>query len=224
VAVETSRRICHETNQKETEMKTLSIVAITAFAFLASANFASAQDRQDDKFQVSSTTFKNNSILPIIVIHNNVVKGSNVCSINGAPGGNESPELSWTDVPRGTASFVVITFDTLGFTHWGMYNIPPTITKLPENAGVAGSAYGQQVVNVDDDLSYDGPCPPPNFPPNVHDYVFTVYALDQELELPSSTNFPATADTLFHALVEAGEHGHILASASITGLYSTTPE
>jgi hypothetical protein len=34
-------------------MKTLSIVAITAFAFLASANFASAQDRQDDKFQVS---------------------------------------------------------------------------------------------------------------------------------------------------------------------------
>jgi Raf kinase inhibitor-like YbhB/YbcL family protein len=205
-------------------MKTPSIVAITAFAFLALANFASAQDRRDDKFQVSSTTFKNNSILPIIVIHNMVVNGSNVCSINGAPGGNESPELSWTDVPRGTASFVVITFDTLGFTHWGMYNIPPTITKLPENAGVAGSAYGQQVVNVDDDLSYDGPCPPPNFPPNVHDYVFTVYALDQELELPSSTNFPATADTLFHALVEAGEHGHILASASITGLYSTTPE
>ena len=116
-------------------MKTLSIVAITAFAFLALANFASAQDRQDDKFQVSSTTFKNNSILPIIVIHNNVVKGSNVCSINGAPRGNESPELSWTDVPRGTASFVMITFDTLGFTHWGMYNIPPTITKLPEKCG-----------------------------------------------------------------------------------------
>jgi hypothetical protein len=45
-------------------MKKLSIVAITAFAFLALANFAFAQDRQDDKFQVSSTTFKNNSILP----------------------------------------------------------------------------------------------------------------------------------------------------------------
>jgi phosphatidylethanolamine-binding protein (PEBP) family uncharacterized protein len=64
----------------------------------------------------------------------------------------------------------------------------------------------------------------PNFPPNVHPYVFTVYALDQELELFSSTNFPATADTLYNALVKAGERGHILASASITGLYSTTPK
>jgi len=205
-------------------MKTLSLAAITAFASVAVANFASAQAWQESKFQVSSTTFKNNSILPITAIQNIAApNGSNGCSINGAPGGNESPELSWTDVPRGTASFVVITFDTLGFTHWGMYNIPPTITKLPENAGVAGSAYGQQVVNVFGDISYGGPCPPPNFPPNVHHYVFTVYALDKELELLSSTNFPVTADTLYNALAKAGERRHILASASITGLYSTTP-
>ena len=119
-------------------MKTLSIVAITAFAFLALANFASAQDSQDHTFQVSSTTFKNNTFLPISAIHNfPLPNGTNGCSIDGSPGGNKSPELSWKGVPRGTASFVVITFDTLGFTHWGMYNIPPTIKKLPENAGVA---------------------------------------------------------------------------------------
>ena len=212
---------CYETNRKKIAIKTLSIVAITAFALLALANFGSTQEGQDHKFHVSSTTFENNSILPIITIHNIVVPGGfNGCSINGAPGGNESPELFWINVPRRTASFVVIAFDTVaGVAHWGMYNIPPTTTQLPKNAGVAGSTYGQQVVNVFGDLSYDGPCPPPNFPPNVHDYVFTVYALDQELELPSSTNFPATADTLYHALVEAGERGHILASASITGLY-----
>jgi Raf kinase inhibitor-like YbhB/YbcL family protein len=207
-------------------MKTLSSVAITTFALLALANFGSAQDWQDHKFQVSSTTFENNSILPIITIHNIIVpSGLNGCSINGARGGNESPELSWINVPRRTASFVVIAFDTVaGVVHWGMYNIPPATTQLPENAGVAGSTYGQQVVNVFGDLSYDGPCPPPNFPPNVHHYVFTVYALDEELRLPSSTNFPATALTLFRALVKAGERGRILASASITGLYSTTPE
>ena len=209
-------------------MKTLSMVAITAFAFLASANFESAQDwrgDQDRHFQVSSTTFENNTTLPISAIDNIPYEGSNVCSIDGSAGGDESPELSWTNVPRGTKSFVVIAFDTVaGVTHWGMYNIPPTTTALPENAGVAGSTYGQQVVNVFYDISYDGPCPPPNYPPNVHDYVFTVYALDKELQLPSSTDFPATALTLFRGLLEAGRRGHILASASITGLYSTTPD
>jgi phosphatidylethanolamine-binding protein (PEBP) family uncharacterized protein len=54
--------------------------------------------------------------------------------------------------------------------------------------------------------------------------VFTLYALDIELNLPRSVNFPATAETLYQALIEAGRHDHILASASITGLYSTTPQ
>ena len=206
-----------------TRIFTLFLGLVCVPAMLLSTGLA--QDR-GHPFQLRSRTFDNNTFLPISAIHNIIdpETGKNGCSIDGSPGGDKSPELSWTGVPRGTSSFVVITFDTLGFTHWGMYNIPPTIKKLPENAGVAGSAYGQQIVNTYGDLSYGGPCPPPNFPPNVHDYVFTVYALDQELELLSSTNFPATADTLYNALVEAGRGGHILASASITGLYSTTPK
>jgi len=51
----------------------------------------------------------------------------------------------------------------------------------------------------------------------------TVYALDILLKLPSSQNFPPTAETLFQALIQAGRNHHILQSASITGLYSTTP-
>lgn len=70
---------------------------------------------------------------------------------------------------------------------------------------------------------YDGPCPPANVSPFVHRYVFTVYALDIQLTLPSSANFPATAETLYQALIAAGKDGHILESASISGLYSTTP-
>jgi len=209
-------------------VKKLTIIAIATLGFVGLASFESAQDWQGDQhppFRVSSTTFENNTTLPISAINNIQSEGSNVCSIDGSAGGDESPELSWTNVPRRTKSFVVIAFDTVaGVTHWGMYNIPPTTTELPENAGVAGSTYGQQVVNVFGDLSYDGPCPPANYPPNVHDYVFTVYALDEKLQLPSSTNFPPTALTLFRALVEAGRYGHILASASITGFYSTTPE
>jgi Raf kinase inhibitor-like YbhB/YbcL family protein len=205
---------------------------LTFCACLASVMSLTAQvksvdgpDDDHDRFRVTSTTFENNSTLPISAIHNITFNGSNVCSIDGAPGGNESPELSWTDAPRGTRSFAVVTFDvTANFTHWGMYNISPDTTELPQNAGVAGSTFGQQVVNdFAVGAEYDGPCPPPNFPPNVHHYVFTVYALDKELTLPSSANFPPTAETLFQALIEAGERGHILASAKIVGLYSTTP-
>jgi phosphatidylethanolamine-binding protein (PEBP) family uncharacterized protein len=99
-----------------------------------------------------------------------------------------------------------------------MYNIPPTTTKLPENAGVVGSPYGPQIVNVFDDQSYDGPCPPRNVPPLVHDYMFTVYAVDQQLKLRIKSDDVKLLDAL---LADAGRH--ILARASITGRYSSTP-
>jgi Raf kinase inhibitor-like YbhB/YbcL family protein len=177
------------------------------------------------QFELTSTTFQNDTTLPLSTIHNIIVHRSNGCSLDGSPGGNQSPELSWTDAPPQTASFVVTTYDTTAnFTHWGMYNISATAHGLPENAGVAGSTFGNQIVNdFGVGAEYDGPCPPANFPPNVHHYVFTVYALDITLQLPASQNFPATAETLYQALIKAGEQGHILASASITGLYSTTP-
>ena len=105
-----------------------------------------------------------------------------------------------------------------------MYNIASTATGLPENAGVTGSRYGTQIYNDFPKLSYDGPCPPKGVTPFVHRYVFTVYALDKKLHLPAaSSHFPAGAETLLFALLEAERFGHVLASASITGLYSTTP-
>ena len=178
-----------------------------------------------DKFQLSSTTFQNNSTLPLSVINNITVNNVNSCSANGSPGGNQSPELSWTRADPRTRSFAVVLYDvTAAFTHWGMYNIAPFAAGLPENAGVSGSQFGAQIVNdFFVGAEYDGPCPPPNVSPVNHQYVFTVYALDIKLNLPSSANFPATAETLYQALIAAGTSGHILESASITGFYATAP-
>ena len=207
-------------------MKVTRIIANTAFTCLAWASFASAQDQ----FVLSSTTFENNGFLPISAIYNYPVNGVNVCSVDGSAGGDESPELSWANTPRGTRSFAVTVFDaTAGVTHWGMYNIAGTATGLPENAGVTGSSYGPQVINTygyagsNAEINYGGPCPPSFYPPNVHHYVFTVYALDIDLSLPASADFPPTALTLVSALAAAGSSGHILGSASIVGLYTTTP-
>lgn len=178
-----------------------------------------------ESFQLHSTTFSNDSTLPISTILNDQVNGVNTCSASGAAGYDESPELSWTGAPKGTQSFVLVLYDvTASFTHWGMYNIGGDVTQLPENAGTAGSSYGLQVEN-DFGLGqeYDGPCPPANVAPDTHKYVFTVYALKTKLSLPGSANFPANGETLYHALIRAGEQDEILGEASLTGLYSSTP-
>lgn len=195
------------------------IWAAAALGLLASSSSA------QEPFRLTSANFSNGSMLPLSTILNNQVNGVNTCTPNGAAGYDESPELSWTGAPRGTRSYVVVLYDvTAAFTHWGMYNIAPNVTHLPENAGKAGSPYGPQIEN-DFDLGrqYDGPCPPANVAPDAHKYVFTVYALGTTLDLPQSANFPANAETLYHGLIWAGEQGAILGKASLTGFYSSTP-
>jgi Raf kinase inhibitor-like YbhB/YbcL family protein len=201
--------------------KRISLAAGVALALGVLAASALAQE----SFQLRSTTFSNGSSLPISMILNNQVNGVNTCTASGAAGYDESPELSWTGVPRGTQSFAVVLYDvTASFTHWGMYNIGGNVNQLPENAGVAGSSFGQQIEN-DFALGqqYDGPCPPANVTPDTHKYVFTVYALSKKLSLPGSANFPPNGETLYQALIRAGQQGEILGEARLAGLYSSTP-
>jgi Raf kinase inhibitor-like YbhB/YbcL family protein len=204
--------------------KPISIV-FSAFFSLALTNAAIPQDWRAEKFSLSSNDFQDGGTLPITAISEFAgPNGANECSIDGSTGGNESPQLTWKHPPLFTRSFVLTVFDTTaGVTHWGLYNISPETRSLPRNAGVAGTVNGLQVVNVFGDQSYDGPCPPADFPPNNHHYVFTIYALDVDLDLFSPPNFPASALTLYRALVEAGRSNHILGSTSSTGFYSTTP-
>lgn len=195
-----------------------SIVAICIFALVA---IAWAQDQQPmeagggsgHKLRISSTTFSDGGTIPQSMVWNQ-------CPFYSG-GGNQSPQLSWTGAPKRTRSFVVIAYDvTASFTHWGMYNIGPSTTSLPENAGVAGSSFGTQVLNDFGDLSYDGPCPPPSLSPVSHQYVFTVYALDVTLPtLPTHGDFPPGAEQLYHSLIAAGRNRDILGSASISGFF-----
>lgn len=205
-------------------LRVLACASIAA-GLLAGHLHAQDTDAFNAGFRLTSTTFANGSAMPISTVSNIVVNGANSCSATGAAGGNESPELSWTGAPEGTRTFVVVTYDvTASFTHWGIYNIAGTATGLPQNAGVAGSSYGLQIVNdFGIGPQYDGPCPPAGVAPDTHKYVFTVYALGAALELPGSENFPANAETLYHALIAAGRRHEILGTASLTGYYSATP-
>ena len=186
--------------------------------------FGAASASGDDHLRVSSSTFSNNGVVPITMVDNILVNGTNGCSLGGITGGDQSPEVAWTHAPWDACSFVVVLFDvTASFTHWGMYNIPAGTNSLPVGAGAAGSTYGEQVYNDFYDQSYDGPCPPVGVAPYSHKYVLTVYALDEELRLPQSVNFPPYAETLWYALIRATAEGHVLETASIDGFYSATP-
>ena len=194
-----------------------------AIALSVAALAVDAGGLEQRRMELRSATFADGAELPISMIFESPnPDGTNACSADGSAGGNTSPELSWTNAPRDTQTFAVVAYDTTaGFTHWGIYNISRERRQLPANAGVPTSTFGRQIEN-DFFLAtngYDGPCPPP-IQPSVHHYVFTVYALDTSLELTGSANFPPGAETLYHALIKAACEGHILASASITGLYS----
>ncbi len=123
------------------------------------------------------------------------------------------------------------------FYHWVLVDVPATTTQIAQGAysngitprgkagplALDGTRQGlndfTQWFASDRDMNgdyfgYDGPCPPWN-DSIVHHYVFTVYALDIS-ELPVQGRF--TGDAVREAM-----QGHVLASASITGLYTLNP-
>jgi hypothetical protein len=197
--------------------RTLTLIVSICLCVTLTALAQQQQSRQEgdgwSHFKVSSTTFSDGGTIPLIMVYNQ-------CTYYPG-GGDESPQLSWTNAPHGTRSFVVVAYDpTASFTHWGMYNISGRASGLPLNAGVPNSSYGLQISNDFGDLNYDGPCPPPQFNPPSHSYVFTVYALDTVLPiLPTHGDFPPGAEALYHALIAAGRGNHILDSASIVGYF-----
>lgn len=104
-------------------------------------------------------------------------------------GEDVSPALSWTNPPEGTKGYAVICHDpdaplisangTYGFVHWTLYNIPGSVTELPE-----GTDEFTQGKNNFGKTGYNGPMPPEGH--GQHKYYFWVIALDKELDLPAN--------------------------------------
>ncbi len=123
-----------------------------------------------------------------------------------------SPSLKWSNIPKGTKSFVIIMDDPdapVGtWDHWILYNIPPSITSLPEGIDVStiGAIPGRNSW-PSDNLRYRGPCPPPGKP---HRYFFKLYAVD----IPTNFEKGLTKQELLKKI-----KNHILGEAEFFGLY-----
>ncbi len=127
-------------------------------------------------------------------------------------GENTSPQLTWSEGPAGTVSFVLIVDDADApgrpFTHWVLYEIRPDITELHKGISTngmleTGAIQGRNSLGK---LGYYGPCPPEG---ESHHYRFTIYAIDKFLGLPS-----ASREQVLEAI-----QGHILASGQLTGTF-----
>jgi Raf kinase inhibitor-like YbhB/YbcL family protein len=118
------------------------------------------------------------------------------------------PELHWTAGPAETKSyaltFIDVTLakknppDAKGY-HWVLYNIPATITSLPEALTDAQA----KALPAKENSAFLGPCP--NYgtaPPtgaNTDTYEFTLYALATATVDLGTSNIVQTAETRLEA-------------------------
>ncbi len=188
-------------DSKPGEKKVRALVIAAALYLTTSAAMAAG-------FTVTSRNIQEGETVPVAQVFNG----------SGCRGNNRSPQLSWSGAPAGTKSFAVTMFDPdaptgNGWWHWTVFNIPPGVHSLPENAGGA-SAPGLPPGAVQARTSfgfshYGGPCPPVGDAP--HRYVVTVYAL-KVARVPLDARAPG-------AKVAEALRADALASAQLTGHY-----
>ena len=127
-----------------------------------------------------------------------------------------SPQLSWTEVPAGTKSFVLIVDDPdapdpaepkMTWVHWVLYNIPPSISSLPEGIAFESLPPGTlEGLNDWKRTGYGGPCPPIG----THRYFHKIYAIDTMLP---DLKYPTKAT------LEEAMQGHIIEHFDLMGRY-----
>ena len=125
-----------------------------------------------------------------------------------------SPPLSWSGIPNGARSLVLIVDDPdapdpkapkMTWVHWLLYNIPPALSTLSEGV----KSLPPEILEGTNDwkkTGYGGPCPPIGR----HRYFHKLYALDTVL--PNLAN-PNKAE------LEEAMKEHILESTEIVGTY-----
>jgi Raf kinase inhibitor-like YbhB/YbcL family protein len=123
-------------------------------------------------------------------------------------GAGINPPLNFENVPAKAKSLALIMEDldapSGSFDHWLVFNIPPADKEIGAGSLPANALSGKNTVG---NTTYISPQPPAG---KAHRYVFTLYALDVMLPLLEGADKPA---------IERALKGHVLAKASLTGLF-----
>ena len=141
-----------------------------------------------------------------------------------APDGRSvSPPLRWEAPPEGTRQLALLVEDPDApypdrpreegpWVHWILYSLSPGLTELPEGIETvptpARPAGARQGVNSFGEIGWGGPQPPEDSPP--HRYLFTIYALDAMVDLPTGASRQQFLDAI---------EGHVLDKGRLVGTY-----
>ena len=130
-------------------------------------------------------------------------------------GAGQSPPLTWTGAPPGTAAYALIEQDADAkndgqpFTQWLVYNMPRAVTQL--TAGVPASPLlsngSQQGTNDAHSIGYLGACPDQGQP--AHHLTFELFAQDGYVTLETGAAYPDVHDALM---------GHTIAQTQLTAV------
>jgi Raf kinase inhibitor-like YbhB/YbcL family protein len=153
-------------------------------------------------------------IMPLTIESPAFGAGDRIPKRHTCEGENVSPALTWTGVPAGTESLLLVCFDPDApggtFHHWAVYNIPPEWRALDEGFSAKRSAGScQEAVNDFGKAGYRGPCPPKGDKP--HAYHFRVSALRQVMV--------KTSPAITCKEVMRAAKPHEIAAAEIVGSY-----
>jgi Raf kinase inhibitor-like YbhB/YbcL family protein len=175
---------------------------IVLFPFLAGGGLFRAQPAQGGEavtLTITSSAFKDGGEIPARYTY----QGEDI-----------SPPLAWSGLPQDVQSLVLIVDDPdvpdpaapeRTWVHWVLYNIPPSVTGLPE--GVKELPKGvTEGVNDWKRKGYGGPHPPIGR----HRYFFKLYALNTKLQF----GHPPTK-----AEVEEAIWSYVLSEATLMGTY-----
>ena len=136
----------------------------------------------------------------------------------GYKNGNKEPPLAISGTPDGTKSLALIMDDpdAMGavgkvWVHWVMWNIDHDTLDI-DGSLMTGRSYRLNMGIMEGmtdfgEVGYGGPAPPDKR----HTYVFKLYALDNDLDLPDKST---------KADVEKAMEGHIIEQTQLTGTYA----
>jgi Raf kinase inhibitor-like YbhB/YbcL family protein len=161
-----------------------------------------------------ATALMGNAAMAMTLISPAFQQNGHIPSKYTCEGEDVSPPLAWEGVPNGAKSLVLIIDDPdapdprapkMVWVHWVVYNIPPEIKSLPENASKKVPQGALLGLNDFKKTEYGGPCPPIGR----HRYFHKLYALDVTIGLTGATK----------SQIERAMQSHILANAELIGTY-----